>query len=909
MPDLASSTDVLPFLPGFVLAGRYRLVELVGHARDGVVWRADDVVLLTPVALKVTRPTNQKNRDRILANIRIARQVTHPAVRRVFDVGEAEGCIYYSMEFVHGEDLGTLFSRTGRLPSEKVADIGRELCGGLQSAHSQGLLHRDLRPANVLVDDGGGVRITDFEFSTDSDAWDGVDAIGASEYLAPEQGGAGGAVSERTDLYSLGVILYELLVGERPFTGQGARTEPRKPSALVPDVAPALERAILKALHVDPRRRPASAAIMAASLTASPARFWQRTAVAAGLVLAAVAALLVTTPSLRPGGAPALTGQDTIVLADFVNATGEPVFDGALKVALAVALEQSPFLRVFPDGRVRDALRLMQRSPDERVTRAIGREIAQRERLKALVTGSIGKLGSHYILALEVINPETGDVIAREQADIPLKEQVLTELGGATSRLRERLGESLTSIRQFDVPLPRATTRSLEALNAYSLALDQGRVVPRVEAIPHLKRAIELDPDFAMAHALLSGVYANTGRFGEAPAHARRAFELRDRVSERERFFIAWRYYVDAAQAWDKALELGRSWTTTYPREAFAFNSLGLASAAFGQHEQAVQAFQEAIRLDFGFAPAHGNLAGSLIALDRFGDGKALLREASQRGIGFVSLRRMAYTLAFIDQDAAAMARELYLVRRTPDAMWASIWEARTSAFSGRFRRAHELFQRGVQAAVRDNLRELGAQWTMEDAEAHALAGQCDEARREVPAGLELSRDSFTLERASRTLALCGADGERSRLMDELPREFPTSTLTARIQLPVAAAAAALRHNDAARALTLLEPVRPYDHAPAAEFWPGYLRGQAHLMLRDARSADAEFRRILQHRGAAPASPLYPLAHLGAARAAARSRDVAGARAAYEALFSTWRGADADLEPLVRARAEYARLR
>jgi tetratricopeptide (TPR) repeat protein/predicted Ser/Thr protein kinase len=907
MHALASLPDAAPFLPGHLLSGRYRLIEPIGRAKDGEVWLADDLTLVAQVALKVTRPTSQRSRERILANVRIARQITHPGVRRVFDVGEAEGCVYYSMEFVHGEDLATVLRRAGRLPSEKVVDIGRQLCGGLQAAHAQGLLHSDLRPANVLVNDDGSVRIIDFESATDPEANSGVDAI-ASDYLAPEQRGGPGTVSERTDLYAVGVILYELLVGQPPLMADAGRPAPPLPSALVPDVDPALERAILRALKVNPRDRHASAAIMAASLTRSSGRVLQRVLVLAGLAVGAVAVAMVVRPSLRPGSTPPLSERDTIVVTDFLNTTGEPVFSGALKVALAVALEQSPFLRVFPDDRVRETLRLMQRPPDERITRRLGREIAQREQLKALVAGSIGRLGSNYILALEVINAETGDVMARDQVEVPVKEQVLTALGAATSRLRERLGESLASVQRFDAPLPRATTTSLEALHAYSLALEQGRAVPRAEAVPHLRRALELDPEFAMAHALLSGVYANTGRVSEAPPHSKRAFELRDRVSERERFFISWRYYIDAAQAWDKALELARSWTTTYPGEAFAFNSLGLASAAFGQHDQAVEAFREAVRLDSKFSPAHGNLAGSLIALDRFGDAKRLLREASQRGIGFISLRRMAYTLALIDQDVAAMTRELYLVRRSADQMWASIWDARTSAFSGRFQQAHEQFQRGAQAAVRANLPALAAQWTIEDAEAHAVAGQCRLAVREVPAGLQLSRDNFTLERASRALALCGEHADASRLTAELARAFAGATLTARIQIPVTAAAAALRQADAARALELLEPVRPYDHAPSAEFWPAYLRGQAYLAVGDARSAGSEFQRILEHRGAAPASPLYPLARLGAARAAALSDDRAGAREAYDALFAAWRRADANLEVLVRARAEYARL-
>src|SRR5262249_9571138 len=259
---------------------------------------------------------------------------------------------------------------------------------------------------------------------------------------------------------------------------------------------------------------------------------------------------------------------------------------------------QSPFLKVFPDERVRGTLRLMERAPDERITRAVAREIARREQLKALLAGSIASLGRHYVIALEAVSAETGDVMAREQAEAESKEQVLASLGVAATRLRERLGESLASIRQFDVPLPRATTPSLEALHAYSLALDQGREVPRLESIPHLKRAIELDPSFAMAHAQLSAVYTNSNQTALAPTYSTRAFELRDRVSERERYFISWRYYRDAVQATDQALELARSWTAAYPREAFAFNALGSALLRLGQFEPSIAPFHDAIRLD-----------------------------------------------------------------------------------------------------------------------------------------------------------------------------------------------------------------------------------------------------------------------------------------------------------------------
>jgi tetratricopeptide (TPR) repeat protein len=326
-----------------------------------------------------------------------------------------------------------------------------------------------------------------------------------------------------------------------------------------------------------------------------------------------------------------------------------------LNVALAVGLEQSPFLRVFPDARARETLRLMRQSPDERITREAARGIAQRERLKALIAGSIASLGRNYVLTLEAINAESGDVMAREQAEAESKEQVLTSLGAATSRLREKLGESLASIKRFDVVLPRATTESLEALHAYSLALDEGREVPRLKSIPPLKRAIELDPMFAMAHAQLSAVYANTGQSSLAPAFARTAFELKDRVSEREQFFISWRYYRDALQSWAKGLELARSWTATYPREAFAYNSLGSALLRLGQYEQAVKPFQQAIELDSGFIPSYSNLAATLLALNRNDEARDVLKQAANRGLEFAGARRLSFMIAFIQGDRRTM--------------------------------------------------------------------------------------------------------------------------------------------------------------------------------------------------------------------------------------------------------------
>ena len=901
--ELSAPADAVRYLPGHVLAGRYRMIARLGKGGMGEVWRADDLVLETPVALKLIYSADPEARKLILNEVRLARQITHPAICRVFDVGEGPNEVFYSMELVDGEDLATLVRRIGRLPIEKVIDIGQQLCDGLAAAHAQGILHRDLKPANVLIDQDGLVQITDFGIAITRDNAASPAQIGTPRYMAPEQLEAGATLSERTDVYALGLIMYELVVGRPAYDLRPAgQPQPPKPSTLIADVDPPLERAIVKAMAHDPRNRPASVLELSDLLTAPAAQtsrkwLWG----ASALVVATLAAAFL----LRPVTGERLTAQDTIILADFQNTTGEPVFDGALKVALAVALEQSPFLKVYPDNRAREALRLMQRPPDERLTRDMAREIARREQLKALVAGSIASLGSHYVLALEAIDAETGEVLAREQVEVPAKEQVLALLGSITSRLREKLGESLAVIEKFDAPLAQATTGSLEALHAYSLALDQWRIVPRLEAVPHLQRAIELDPNFAMAMALLSGVYRNNGRSTEAPVYSRRAFALRDRVSERERFFISWRYYIDAEQAWDKALDLSTAWTKTYPRESSAFNSLGMAYAAFGQHEQAAAAFREAMRLEPASIPPRGNLAGSLIALNRFDDARTLVRETLNHGGDIAKAQRDADLLAFLENDATALPRELDTITRTPRAMWTFVMEGRASAFAGRTQAAHSLYQRAVNAAAGERLSELAAQWAVEEAEVHAIAGECDDARNEIAAGLVFNRDNFTLERAARAHALCG-DEDALRLSDELGARFPAATLTDRVHRPVIAAALAIRQRDFARAIRLLDPVKPYDHAPAAEFWPAYLRGEAYLGLKAGPDAAAHFQSVIDHRGEAPTSPLYALSHRGAARAALLVGDRAKARTLYEKFFGLWDGADSRV--IVETRAEYARL-
>jgi tetratricopeptide (TPR) repeat protein len=905
------------FAPGDVFAGRYRMIARIGRGGMGDVWRAQDLILKTPVALKLIYSTAAEDRERILNEVRVARQITHPSVCRVFDVGESDDGIFYSMELVAGEDLAAFLRRVGRLPPEKVLDIARQLCGGLEAAHARGVLHRDLKPANVLIDNDGQVRITDFGIAVPRGEAGRNTLIGTPAYMAPEQRIPGAELSERTDIYALGLVLYELLVGPDALQRANDGTpHPVKPSTIVPDVEPTLARIVMRALNPDPAGRPGSAAEMLALLSPTgtgrgflpragsdaAVRWWFGATMALATLGLVIAYAFVGSPSTT------LTAQDTIVVADFENTTGEPVFDGALKVALAVALEQSPFLKVFPDERARETLRLMQRPPDAPITRAIAREIAQRERIKALLAGSISRLGRNYVLALEAVNAQNGDVMAREQAEAASREEVLETLGTVATRLRETLGESLSSVQRFDMPLARATTPSLDALNAYSLALSNGREVPRLEAIPQLERAIELDPDFAMAHALLSEIYVNTGQSALAPPFAKKAFDLKDRVSQHERFFIEWRYYRDAVQAWDSALERARLWSETYPREPFAHNSLGVALLRLGEFDRAVEPFRRAITLDPGFSPPYANLAATYLALSRLDEAKATLQDAAKRQLDFAGARRLSFLVAFVEGDTATMERQLKLSLGPRATNAAFGWEAHTLAFRGRVRQAHEQFRRGIQSALQGNFDEVAAHLTMEDAETHAIVGQCADARREVPPGLGLSRDNVTLERASRVLALCGQPGDAGVLVRELERRFPEATLTARVALPVTAAAIAVAEADPARAIQRLDPVRQYNRAPSGEFWPSYLRGLAYLQLSDAAAAAAEFRSILDRRGEAPDSLLYPLAHLGLARATT-AMGLADAGTYYERLLRLWADADQDLAPLREAQTELKRLR
>ena len=768
--------------------------------------------------------------------------------------------------------------------------------------------------------------------------------MGTDAYMSPEQA-RGRAVDGRSDIWSLGVVLYELLSGRPPFEGETSshvivsilEHEPPPLAHFAPDVSPELQRIVRKCLAKDRDERYQTARDLmidlknlrresdlqteidrfgapatqtgtrgptpSAGRVVSEIRARKRGAVLIGALAAVVAASVLFLQSRRPGS---LTEKDTILLTDLVNTTGDTVFDGTLKQALAVQLGQSPSLNIFSEDRVRGALRFMGRPADERVTREIGREICQRHGLKAMLTGSIASLGTNYVIALEVVNAQTGDVIARDQMEATSKEQVLRALGGSATRLRKKLGESLASIQKFDAPIEQATTSSIEAFKAFSLAVEQQLRGNYFEAIPLYKRAAEMDPSFALAYARLASVYSNSGEFRLAAEASQRAYDLRDRVSEREKLYIGMSYYSNVTRELDKYVETLELWELTYPRDVVPRNTLSLHYNDMGEYAKAVEEAREGIGLNPNAAPLYSNLARALVGLDRFDEAKEVIGQAMARKVESLFMHRLLYSIAFIQGDEAGMQRQIEWASGKPEEYVAQSWQAETAAFSGQLRKATGFYSRAVEIAQGRNRKEVVAQIVAADALRDSLFGACRQIKEKTSKVLAIESQPAKLN-AANALAGCGEFSRMQAVIDELMTDYPKDTLLQRLFVPLIQARAELHRGNAARAIEFLETTRPYEGA--ALFQVAYLRGQAYLGQQKGAEAATEFQKILDHRGWQPATPLYPLAHLGLARAAVLQGDTATARRAYEALFALWKDADAGLPILLEAKTEYEKLK
>jgi eukaryotic-like serine/threonine-protein kinase len=608
-----------------------------------------------------------------------------------------------------------------------------------------------------------------------------------------------------------------------------------------------------------------------------------------------------------------LTEKDAIVLADFDNSTGDPVFDGTLKQALAVDLEQSPFLNVMSDRRIGETLRLMGRGPNERITRTVAQEICIRTGSKAFLSGTIARLGNQYVLGLEAVNCGSGDSLAKEQAEAASKEDAVKALGTMASRLRTRLGESLQSVKQFNVPI-EATTKSLDALKTFSMGAGTQIVRGDAEAIPFYRRAIEMDPNFAIAYARLGVAYSNLGQPSFAAEYLKKAYALRDGVSEREKFHITCDYYMIVTGEREKEAQTYELWSQSYPRDYIPDINLGAVESALGQYQKGIEHTEQGLKLSSINLNATGNLAEMYLAVGRTNDAKSLLDKVQGQGMDGGYLRLVQYYVAFLKNDSAGMQRQLSWASGKPgdeDTLLAA--QAGSEGYSGRLRKARDFTRRATDSALRADSKETAALWQADAAAREAEFDNDAVARQNVSSALALAPGRDVMVMSALTLARIGDLAKAAGFVTSLEKSRPNDTVLKLYWLPTIKAAIELKKGNAAQALIELEAAAPYDLGSPPPFQVGtlhpiYLRGEAYLMTRQGKEAAAEFDRIIQHPGISLNFPTGSLARLGLGRAYAMQGDTAKARAAYQDFFTVWKEADPDIPILQQAKAEYAKL-
>jgi tetratricopeptide (TPR) repeat protein len=887
--------------------GPYRLESRLGAGGMGKVFRAVDTRLGRAVAIKTSHAQFSARFER---EARAISSLNHPHICTLYDVGPN----YLVMELVEGETLAARL-RNGALPVELALSFAAQIASALTEAHSKRIIHRDLKPSNIMIAKTG-VKVLDFGLAKLGHE-ETVNAshmvMGTPAYMAPEQR-EGKPVDARADIYAFGLILYEMLTGER------SRTK-RKRCPL-----PKLDRLIDRCLEEDPEHRWQSASDIERELSA--AVLTRRALPVAAVAAGALAAILLVASYLYFPRTPKIAAKGAVILADFDNKTDDPVFDDTLRLGLTVELQQSPVLTLLSDWRIQQELALMGQPKQTRLTPDLARQMCERTGSTAVLEGSIATLGSQYVLGLRARNCTTGNIMDQDQVVAARKEDVLTALTQVARRFRTRVGESLAAVEMRSPPLAQVTTASLEALKAFTAANGLNVSSASGADIPFLRRAVEIDPQFAMAHAYLGLSYSNLGESALAAESATKAFELRHRVTDRERHFIEFSYHRHATGNLEKAYQALETWLQAYPRGKETASELGpmnpqglmggLSTHGTGRYERAREALHKEIAVDPNYVIAYMALASNYFLTSRFAETADTLRRAAERNLDAPILAVIRFNLAALHGDQGQMdqlAAQARGKRRLDHLM--PHQESLAHFRFGRLQAARLASTRSVDLALQESAREEAANYHCTRALWEVLAGNLAEGRSSAAAALELSSGRDVQFVAGLALALSGDAARAEALAQSMAERLPEDTFAKFTYVPVLGGAASLARGKAKESIETLQTALRYElavnglnfnHFVLGGLHSAYVRGRALLVLNRHAEAAAEFQKILDNPGLVALDPIGPLAQLHLATAHAASGDGARAKAAYDAFFRLWKNADPAIPVLRQARAEYARL-